>query len=253
MKQSFQRLKIVRLARNSGQHNAILCGLGMAQGDIVITMDDDLQNLPEDIPLLVSAINEGYDLAIGSYEVKKHSAVRNLGGKLIDGLQRHIFNLPKDFQLTSFRAIRKVIVDHVVEMGGVFPYITSMLLSHTSKCINVPVRHESRHFGQSNYNMKRSLVLAANLLLNYSPYPIYFVIVLCVAAFGFSASLGVWVLWKVFVHASPVQGWASTMATISFFNALTLLALVIHGIYLSRLTQQLTRSRVNFTIGEIHE
>jgi glycosyltransferase involved in cell wall biosynthesis len=253
LKQSFQRLKIVRLARNSGQHNAILCGLGMAQGDIVITMDDDLQNLPEDIPLLVSAINEGYDLAIGSYEVKKHSATRNLGGKLVDDLQRHIFRLPKDFQLTSFRAIRKAIVDNVVAMGGVFPYITSMFLSHTSKCINVPVRHGPRQFGQSNYNIERSLLLVFNLLFGYSSYPLYFVIGLCIAALGFSASLAVWVLWKVLVHGSPVQGWASTMATISFFNALILLALVIHGLYLSRMTQQITRSRVSFTIGEVHE
>src|SRR5947208_8923073 len=98
-------LKIVRLARNSGQHNALLCGFSLSKSDILVTMDDDLQHPPEEIPKLITAIEQGYDLAIASYDLKKHRALRNTGGALIDRIQRDLFNLPSDFRLTSFAGV----------------------------------------------------------------------------------------------------------------------------------------------------
>lgn len=253
LKPKHPSLKIIRLLRNGGQHNALICGFNIAKGSIVVTMDDDLQNRPEDIPRLVDTLEQGYDLVIASYETKEHSAARNAGGRLVDAVQRHIFGLPRGFQLTSFRAIRKVVVDQVVKMGGVYPYVTSMLLCHTSKYANVPVVHESRKFGQSNYSTKKSLILALNLLLNYSSYPLFLVIALCIMALLVSVALGGWVIFKALFGGATVPGWASTIAGISFFNALILLALVIQGLYLSRMSQQLTRSRSSFAIGEVHE
>ncbi len=252
LKQNRSRLKIARLVRNSGQHNAILCGFGLAEGSIVVTMDDDLQNPAEELPKLIAAIREGYDLAIGAYGRLERRVERNLGGQLIDALQRRIFGLPAGFQLTSFRAVRKVVVDNVLAMGGVFPYITSMLLSHTSRVVSVPVRHEPRRFGRSNYNLRRSAVLAFNLLLSYSSYPLYLIVALCFFALAFSVGIGTWVLWKNLV-GTTLPGWASTVMVISVFNEAILLALVVHGLYLFRITQQITRSRVGYTIGELHE
>lgn len=246
-------LRIVRLLKNSGQHNALLCGFSLAKGSVIVTMDDDLQNVPEDIPKLVAAIDEGYDLAVGAYDEKKHSKGRNLGGALIDATQRRIFGLPASFQLTSFRAIDRSVVANVVAMAGVYPYVTSMLLSHTARYTNVPVRHEVRQFGSSNYNLRRSALLAFNLLLNYSAYPLYFVVALCLLALGCSGVLSVWVLWRNVVGNGTIPGWASTITAISFFNGLILLALVVHSLYLSRLNQQVTRSRVGFTVGELRE
>ena len=97
MKEGRACLRIVRLLRNSGQYNAILCGLSLAKDDVVVTMDDDLQNAPEDIPKLVAAVDEGYDLAVGSYVEKKHSKARNFGGMLVDATQRRNFGLPPTF------------------------------------------------------------------------------------------------------------------------------------------------------------
>ena len=252
MKATRPWLRIVHLLRNSGQHNAILCGFSLARGDIVVTMDDDLQNPPEELPKLVAAIDAGYDLAIGAYDSKKHGAARNLGGELVDYVQRRVFGLPPTFQLTSFRAARKVVVDNVVRMAGTFPYVTSMLLSHTSRCVNVPVHHDEREFGKSNYTLKRSVLLALNLLLTYSPYPLYLVGALCSLAFFITASFGIWTLWRAAFQGISVQGWASTIVIVSLLNALVLLALVIQAIYLSRLNQHVSRSRVSFTIGELH-
>lgn len=243
-------LKIIRLLRNSGQHNALLCGMQVATGQVVITMDDDLQNPPEEVPKLVAAIAEGYDLAIGSYDTKHHSGVRNAGGGVVDWVLRQVFNLPSDFQLTSFRAARREVVENAARMGGVHPYVTAMLLSHAGNQVNVPVRHAPRKFGRSNYTLRRSLALAANLLLNYSSLPLALVGVLCALAFMVSACLGAFVLGQALWVGTSVPGWASTIVIVSFTNGLTLLCLVIFGFYLSRMHVQISQSKPRFTISE---
>ncbi|MEX2214892.1 MAG: glycosyltransferase family 2 protein [Phycisphaeraceae bacterium] len=247
------RLKIARLLRNSGQHNAILCGFTLCHGAVIVTMDDDLQNPPEEVPRLIAAVDQGFDLAIGAYEAKQHAGWRNQSGGMIDRLQRRIFKLPRDFQLTSFRAVRRIVVENVCAMGGAFPYITAMLLSHTSNCTNVPVRHEPRTLGKSNYNLPRSLKLAANLILNYSSYPVYAVALASTFAFFFAVVYACAIFYQTLAQGTSVPGWASTMIMISFFNAITMFCLMIFGLYLSRLVRQVSRTRVSFTIGELHE
>jgi glycosyltransferase involved in cell wall biosynthesis len=246
-------LRIAHLLRNCGQHNAVLCGLSLSRGEIVVTMDDDLQNPPEEIPKLINAVEQGYDLAIGAYDSKKHSAVRNKSGDLIDRVNRTIFGLPKDFQLTSFRAVRRVVVQNVCQMGGVFPYITSMLFSHTSRYINVPVRHEPRPFGKSNYNLKRSLLLASNLVFSYSDLPLKAMAILCGFAFLGSALFALYIIIYSIRSGTGVPGWASTIVVLSSLNSFILLSLLVFGMYISRINQQITRSRVSFTMGELHE
>ncbi|MCX7046445.1 MAG: glycosyltransferase family 2 protein [Candidatus Sumerlaeota bacterium] len=248
-----EKVKIIRLRKNSGQHNAILCGFAKARGEIIVTMDDDLQNPPEEIPRLIASVEEGYDLAIGAYDSKKHARVRNFGGMLIDSIQRRIFRLPPDFQLTSFRAIRRPVIELVISMGGVFPYVTCMLLSNVSSYVNVPVRHEPRSFGRSNYNLKRSLRLAANLIISYSNYPLYFVGIICVSAFLFSVTFASFVFIRAFLGGGFLTGWASTIIFLSFFNVILILCLLICLVYISQINQQLTRTRISYSIREIHE
>lgn len=244
-------LRIVRLARNSGQHNAILCGFSMARGDIVVTMDDDLQNPPEEIPNLLAPIRKGYDLAIGAYDSKKHSGVRNAGGGMIDALLRRMYALPPDFQLTSFRAIRNTVVRSVCGMGGSFPYVTAMLLANTSKCLNVPVRHDVRKYGNSNYNLRRSFRLAANLIFSYTSYPLYAIAAMSALAFLFAAVFGTFVLISAVLSGTSVAGWASTIVIISFFQGLLLFCMAILALYVSRINRQITRNRQTYAIGEI--
>ncbi|MDR0548498.1 MAG: glycosyltransferase family 2 protein [Deltaproteobacteria bacterium] len=232
--QTHQFLKAIRLARNGGQHKAILCGFSRVTGDIVVTMDDDLQNPPSEIPKLIEPLFSGYDLAIGSYINKNHSTFKNLSGAFVDFTQRRIFNLPADFKLTSFRAIKRFIIDNVNKMNNYYPYITSMLLYNTNKYINVEVEHHKRLAGKSNYNLKRSLALTLNLWLNYSNYPLYFVVTLCVLSLFLGLGFAATVVWQA-LTSETTSGWASLIVTISFFNSLVLLALVVHSVYLSRL------------------
>jgi len=248
-----EHLKIVRLLVNGGQHSAILCGFSVVTGDVVVTMDDDLQNPPEEIPKLLDGIDEGYDLVIGAYDSKKHSSLRNVSGGLVDRIQRWIFHLPPDFQLTSFRAVRRSVIDQLRGVSTLYPYVTAMLLSNTAKICNVPVRHDPRPHGESSYTFERSVSLAANLLLNYSPYPLYLVGLICSFAFLFSIGFGVYTVGQVIAYGVWVPGWASTVVIITFFNALILLCLLILGFYISRFHRQLTRSRAAYRIAELHE
>jgi dolichol-phosphate mannosyltransferase/undecaprenyl-phosphate 4-deoxy-4-formamido-L-arabinose transferase len=248
-----QTLKIARLLTNRGQHNATLCGFSLATGDIVITMDDDLQNPPEEIPKLIDAVKSGYDLVIAAYDSKKHSAARNAGGAFIDWIIKRIFKLPRQFQLTSFRAAKQIVAARALQMSAAFPYITCMLLANSSNYTNVLTRHDQRPFGMSNYNIKRNLLLAANLIISYSSYPLILVGSFCILAFAVSILLGARAIFKTLVYGVGVPGWASTVVIVSFFNAIILLCLSIIGLYLLRINQQITRTRVSYTVSELHE
>jgi polyisoprenyl-phosphate glycosyltransferase len=246
-------LKIARLLTNRGQHNSTLCGFSLAAGDIIVTMDDDLQNPPEEVPKLIEAVERGYDLVIASYETKRHNSVRNASGRAIDWVIRKIFKLPQVFQLTSFRAAKRIVIQNVLQMSGVFPYITCMLFSNASNYINVLTLHEPRPFGKSNYTLKRSLLLGANLIFSYSSYPLVLIGILCLLAFAVSILLGARAVYNTLAYGASVPGWASTVVIVSFFNALILLCLSIFGLYLLRINQLVTRSRVSYTISELYE
>lgn len=246
-------LRLARLSRNMGQHSALLCGCEMARGEVVVTLDDDLQHPPEEIPKLIAGIEQGHDLVIGAYETKEHARLRNWGGRLVDGLLRRMFGLDRSYQLTSFRAVRRGVIQEVVRMSGVYPYLTAMLLMHSDRRANVTVRHDPRRVGASRYSLRRSLALAANLIFSYSNLPLYFVALTSLTAFVGSLTYGGVVLVRALVAGVSVPGWASTIVVLSILNALILLCLAVFGLYLSRMNDQLTHGRARYTVSETDE
>lgn len=247
----YEWLRAVRLRRNSGQHNALLCGFAHAHGDIVVTMDDDLQNPPEEIPTLVDGLGEGFDVAIGAYEAKQHSAARNAGGGVIDRVQRMLFNLPGDFQLTSFRAIRGDVVKAVAAHPSAFPYITSQILSQSGSCVNVPVRHDPRKEGRSNYALPSSVRLAANLLMAYSTWPLVIAACLCGLVLALSGGISIWVLVQAMVSGDSTPGWASGMLTTTVLTSINIGVLMIVLMYVSRIYRQVSRTSMPFSVEKI--
>jgi polyisoprenyl-phosphate glycosyltransferase len=239
------QVKIVRLHKNSGQHNALLCGFTFVTGSIVITMDDDLQHNPYDFPKLIRKIEEGYDLAIGSYATEQTTFVRKLFGDLIDRTQCRIFDLPKTFQLTSLRAIDRSVVDRALEMTSVYPYITSMLLSHSSSPVNVAVTHHSRANGKSNYNFWKSASLALNLVLSYTSYPLCAIALLLVSAIA----VALFTLIVAMTHNSVLSTWTA-IAFISCFSATILFSQFLICLYLVRLYRCQTGITKPFVVRE---
>ena len=247
-----ERVRIARLVTNRGQHSALLCGLRLSRGDVVVTMDDDLQNPPEEVPKLVAAIDLGFDLAIGAYAEKRNATLRTVGGRFVDWTQRRIFALPSGFELTSFRAISKVLVEGLRQMGTVaYPYITSMLLAQSANVTNIRVRHDPRPFGSSNYDLSNSVSLAANLVLAYSAFPLVLVCALSLAALLVAIAVGAWSAVTVVRFGASVPGWASTVASIAFFNSLILFSLAVLGVYVGRIHRQLSSVRAGYVLREL--
>lgn len=242
----------LRLARNVGQHRALVSGFAAIapSSQIVVTMDDDGQHQPVELLKVLDGLDVSTDIVIAGYDAKHHEGWRNAGGKIVDGALRRIYGLPRAFELTSLRAFRRYLADNAVEMRTDYPYITAMLLSGTSRRRNVKVRHHVRKDGRSGYNFFKSLRLALNLYFTYSSFPLYLVVSIAVLSFALTTLIGAVVAVSALVNPERVQGWASIIAAISFGNSITLACLVVFGVYVSRFHRTISGVGANCRIAD---
>lgn len=168
LKRQQNNLKLICLDGNYGQQNALLCGLRYAKGDFIVTMDDDLQNPPEEIGRLLDKLAEGYDVVYGIPLQKQHSGMRNAGALMRDLLFRLICGKPAGVKLSSFRAMRRSVAEKVTEETSSFVYLSALILRYTKHIGNVWVVHHPRQYGSSNYSYAKLARLFFQLLLNYS-------------------------------------------------------------------------------------
>jgi glycosyltransferase involved in cell wall biosynthesis len=232
----------IDLLRNYGQHVANLCGFTQAQGDYVITMDDDLQNPPEEIGKLIDKANEGYDLVIGRFREKKHSLFRRFGSRLVGLINRKVFNAPKGLVLSNFRIISRDVVNRVCAYKSSYPYIPGLVLMFSSRRTNVLVEHNRREVGASNYNLWRISSLVAEILFNYSSYPLRLVAGVGLLTAIVSFMLSLFYFGVSMYSGTSVPGWATVVILLSFFNGMALLVLGMIGEYLVRLINQNSRT-----------
>ena len=229
--------------RNFGQHNAIMCGLNHAQGNLIITMDDDLQNPPEEIPKLIHKIKQGYDAVIGMPMIKRHFFLRNLGSYLIGKSFEQLFHKPTHIRMSSFRILRKSLVDAVIRVKTPHPMIDALILSNTTNIANVVVEHDIRKHGTSNYSLFRSTQLALDLLVNYSTIPLH---IISINGFVFSVVgllFGIYVVIGRITGIIGIVGWASTVALLSFFSGMILMSFGVVGEYLIRIIHEVSHFR----------
>jgi undecaprenyl-phosphate 4-deoxy-4-formamido-L-arabinose transferase len=234
------RIVAVQLMHNYGQHNALMCGFRLALGEYVVTMDDDLQNPPEEIPKLLEAIRGGeLDLVYGRYGSKKHTAWRNAGSSLVNGFYRMVFG--NDVRVSSFRVIRQPLLATILSHDLNFTFIDGLLAWNTQRIGQVEVEHHPRRAGRSGYNLKKLLVLALNLFTNFSLFPLQ--IVSCcgsvVSAIGFV--LAFYYLTQALLSNIVVPGYASIIIAVLIIGGTQLLALGIIGEYLGRLHLNVNR------------
>lgn len=243
------RVHCIKLMRNFGQHNAIMCGFNYAQGRYIITMDDDLQNPPEEISKLYDKLHEGFDVVIGRPIEKKHSLYRNLGSKLIGLSYEKIFRKPPEIQMSSFRIISRTVIESIINIKTPNPMVDALILSTTLNIANVEVRHNERKHGKSNYSLAKSVKLALNLLMNYSTIPLQ---VISLNGFLF-AFIGILIATYVIIGklsgAITEAGWASIIALISIFSGIILVSFGIIGEYLIRIIGEVAHFR-QFVIRE---
>ena len=176
----YPTLKVIDLVFNVGQFKALLCAMEYSQGETVVTIDDDLQHSPDDIPLLLNTLDTrpDIDVVIGAYTSKQHQLYRNLGTRLVAWVDRHIFQKPTGLQSTSFRAIRRVVADALTAHKTQFPVMGPLILNVTRRVCNVEVGHHKRKYGKSGYRLSKLIGTTFDNVLNFSSLPLKFISIL---------------------------------------------------------------------------
>lgn len=230
---SNDRIVSIDLRRNFGQHNALMCGLAFIRGRYVVTIDDDLQTPPEEIPKLLKKMEEGYDVVYGAYRNKQHSKHRNLGSALVRILYQSVFKVP--ISITSFRMMRYEIAAEILSYKKSFTYIDGLIAWITTRIGSVDVEHRSRQSGRSGYSMIKLISLALNMVTNFSiiPLRIASLLGLCFSFAGFGFGGG-FLLMKIF-YGIPVSGFASLIVAVTVFAGVQLMTLGILGEYIGRI------------------
>jgi polyisoprenyl-phosphate glycosyltransferase len=229
------QVKAIRLRKNYGQHSAVLCGLKNASGDYIITMDDDLQNPPEEIPNLITAIIDRpeIDIVIGVPEQKNHSFFRRLGSFLINEITTIIFKKERQLKMASFRIMSRDLAQDLISLNIPEPAIGTMILILTKNIENILVKHNPRAAGRSGYSFGKLLKLTFNNIISYSSLPLKIVSHIGLISAFISMIMAIYFLIRV--RFVTVSGWVSTVVLISFFSGLILFSLGIIGEYLIRI------------------
>jgi undecaprenyl-phosphate 4-deoxy-4-formamido-L-arabinose transferase len=228
-------LTYIEHARNFGEHNAVMTGLRHARGAYVITMDDDLQNPPEEVVRLFDhARAGGWDVVYTRYAAKQHPGWRNLGSRFANKVADVLLDKPKGLYLSSFRCMAALVVREVTQYNGPYPYIDGLIMQVTRRIDSIEVRHLPRVEGKSNYNLTRLVRLWLNLATSFSLAPLR----LAVFAGAAMAALGAigaaaTIVEALFLSETPT-GWASTMVVLLLVGGVQSMILGILGEYVGR-------------------
>ena len=225
---------------NHGQQKAVLCGFRYAKGDYIVTMDDDLQHPPEEIPKLIEKMesSDDIDVVIGAYDTKRHNAVRRFGSWLMALSHDMIFKKPKDLKMTSFRLIKRYVVDNVNDISISKPTVGPLLLQTTKRIVNVTVRHYERQYGKSGYSFGRLVKAFFDNMLTNSDVPLRFLSFVGVMSFIASIVLTLILVVRYFVNGTSIKGWTSSIVLILLFGGMILFAIGIIGRYLTNIMQE---------------
>jgi glycosyltransferase involved in cell wall biosynthesis len=226
---------LIDLARNYGEHNAVMAGLRHATGAHVITMDDDLQNPPEEVTrLLGHAQATGHDVVYTYYDEKQHAWWRNLGSRFTNRVAGFVLDKPDDLYLSSFRCMSAFVVREITRYDGPFPYVDGLLLQVTQNIGSLLVTHLPRAVGRSNYTMRRLVRLWMSMFVNFSVMPLR-ISTLTGFALSLFGALGSLIAIFEALFFEPPAGWASLMAAVLLLSGVQLVILGIVGEYLGRM------------------
>ncbi len=227
----------VHLARNFGEHNAVLAGLNHATGEYVAVLDDDGQTPPGEIRRMYDEIRaRSFDVVYGRYREKQHGWLRNLGSRFNDRVANWMLKKPRDLYLSSFKVMNHFVVDEITKYRGAFPYIDGLILRTTDNLGQIDVDHRERDGAHSNYTLPKLFLLWLNMFLNFSIIPLR-----VSALIGAFAALGSLVLMvgividKLYFNQAMAVGVPTVLLTIVFFAGVQLLILGTIGEYLGRI------------------
>lgn len=251
LKNEFPRkIKAIRLARNFGQHNAIICGFANSSGEFLVTLDEDLQHDPDDVRLLVDKQREkDYELVYGYYPDRHHSWFRNITSKILRKvLTFGIPNLHKDY--SSYRLIKRDLALATLEMQNSYTFLDGYISWITNNVGSVFVSHNPRLKGESSYNMRKLISHSVNIFVTFSNLPIKIVTFLSLLFFVFTFGYAFYILLQKLIFNNLIPGFASITVLIGFGIGSILFGISVIGEYIHRINLKTTK-RPNFRISQI--
>jgi undecaprenyl-phosphate 4-deoxy-4-formamido-L-arabinose transferase len=226
----------LRLARNFGEHCAVMAGLNQVSGDLCVIMDDDFQNPPEEIGLLLEEMEKGYDVVYSQYSIKRDSFLRNLGSLANDKMANLILRKPADLYLSSFKVMNSFLVSEIIKYHGPDPYIDAIILRSTDNIGKVQVRHDERKQGSSGYTIKKLISLWGNMVVSYSLIPLRIIGIIGLFLAVYGTIMGMDVLIDFLVPTAEDMTEVETLTAItSFFRGFQMLAISVVGEYVGRI------------------
>lgn len=225
----------VDLARNFGQHAALMAGFRYVRGDIVVCLDDDGQTPASEVGRLLSGIESGSDVVYAKYTNKKHSGFRNFGSRINELMTRTMLGKPKELYLSSYFAARRFVVEEMLRYENPYPYVIGLVLRATKNITNVEVTHRERESGTSGYTIGKLLGLWFNGFTAFSVKPLRIATVIGVFSACAGFAYGIFTVIKKFVNPAVPVGFSALMAAVVFFCGLILLMLGMIGEYVGRI------------------
>ncbi len=246
--QSRPWLRAIELRKNAGQHNAIMAGLSMAHGRFIVTMDDDLQHDPDDIPRVLEAL-EHADLCYVQFQSRQHVLWKRLGSAFNDFVASRLLKKPRGLYLSPFRGFRREIGDEAARYQGPFVYLDGLLLQSTSDITTIVAEHHARGDGKSGYSLRKSISLWLQMATSFSIAPLRLVSFAGIAASIIAFVLAAVVAVRKVMTPETAVGWPSLIVTVLFVGGMQLLALGAIGEYTGRILLNVNK-RPQFVIGK---
>lgn len=229
------KIKVIDLSRNFGQHSALMAGFHYVEGDIIVCLDDDGQNPPEEMFKLIDKLEEGYDLVSAKYPKDERGFIRRFGSKISFTMSRYLIDMPKDIELNSYYVMRRFVVDEIVKYRNAYPFVHGLALRVTRKIANVEVSHENRMVGKSGYNLHRLINLCLNGFTSFSEKPLRLASVVGMFCAGVGLIYAIFIIARRLMGHIEVSGYSSMMAALLIFCGMIMLFLGLLGEYVGRI------------------
>ena len=244
-----EQVRGINLLRNYGQHNALLCGIRQARGEVIVTLDDDLQNPPAEIPKLLEKLAEGYDVVYGTPVHEQHGLWRDLASQVTKLALSSTMGVETARQVSAFRAFRTSIRQGFAEFHSPSVSIDVLLTWGAARFTAVPVAHNPRTAGRSNYTFRKLVRHAMNMVTGFSILPLQLASLMGFSFAIFGLLVLVYVIGRYLIQGGSVPGFPFLASTIAIFSGVQLFALGIIGEYLARMHFRL-QDRPPYVIGE---
>lgn len=246
------RITGINLAKNFGQHSALMAGFHYAKGDIVVCLDDDGQTPADEVGKLLDGIKNGADVVYAKYIHKHHSSFRNFGSRINELMTRIMLGKPKNLRVSSYFAMKKFVMDEMIRYQFAYPYVIGLVLRTTKNIINVEVHHRDRAAGESGYTFGKLLSLWFNGFTAFSVKPLRIATVMGAGCAGVGFLYGIYTIIKKIIINPPglTTGFSALMSVLVFMGGMMMLMLGLVGEYMGRMYISMNNSP-QFVISEV--